>query len=253
LFPDVYDRLRHPKYPFSDYYMGAGNGGLEIPLTRDFITLKGVAENINIYCQDALSYMRDRFYEMTKKAQLHERVKEYQVYPFESPNCTLPDADFALSSHVWYYISNWKNVKPKQNTLLKFVKSIKKKKGVALITLQSRASDRYRLRSHFLNEFVGQKEEVGEHISTELLQLGIKHDAIPMEAHINVSSCFVNDAFNPNEEGKLLLSFIIRDSWDDQPVYIKEQVSRDLEKIVARNGKTEMILRDLYIWIPAEK
>ncbi len=247
--PDVWRRVQDKDYAFTAYYMGVGNGGLEIPLTQDFIVSRGSKQGITLVCEDPSPQMQEGFYAAAQKVGIDDLVMEYAPTTFEDPAYQPPDADFSLSSHAWYYVPDWKDAPREQNTLVKFANTIHAKKGVGLITVYSNTSDRYHLRANFLKETPNQLEPSGEEIVAELERLGIKHEAEVIEAHTDISSCFQNGSFNPTDEGKLLLSFLLRASWNNQPDNIKQQVANDLTRMLQQNGKPEMNFKDLYIWI----
>ena len=135
------------------------------------------------------------------------------------------------------------------NSLTKFQSTIDHG-GVGLITLYSHQSDRYELLAHL--HTLGQQtitELPGEEIVDELETLSIRNETSIVDAHTNVATCFQNGAFDPTDEGKLLLSFILRTDWDGLSENLRQNVGEKLSEIVEKNGKPEMIFRDLYVWI----
>ena len=89
----------------------------------------------------------------------------------------------------------------------------------------------------------------GEDIVSELCCLGVEHDAVIIESHTSLLSCFQNGVFNPQEEGKHLLSFFLRSPWDGHSAEVQELIKAKILSLVQANGKEELIFRDCFLWI----
>ena len=247
VFPSLWERIQNPRYPFTSIFVGAGSGGMEIPLMKEIGKIRG-EPSFTVFCEDPSSEMRDLFF-LNADSEIQKQVAEYNLLPFEEETYQPPQADFVLASHVWYFIKNWKGVEKERNALVKFTSLFEEKKGGGLITLQSQTSDRYCLNAACA-ELLGKKKElVAEEIALELERLGIDHQILQIESHLNVSSCFEAGRFNPNDEGKCLLSFLLFTSWEDLPSDVKERMKEEFLSKVKTNGKEELILRDLQICI----
>ncbi|QQG37771.1 MAG: hypothetical protein HYS26_04070 [Candidatus Kaiserbacteria bacterium] len=247
--PAAWSKLRNSEQLFRIYVMGAGNGGLELPLLKSFIAERGTKDNISISCEDVSQTMASEFNTNAITAGLSDIVSDYQVIPFEDPSHDPPLSDFSMSSHVWYYIQDWRNTPKETNTLQKFANSLDTN-GVGLITIYSSTSDRYELLAELHKHTAQPAPELpGEEIVAELAKLNIENQSEIVNAHTDVSSCFQDGAFSPNRDGKLLLSFILRTDWERLPEAAQRGIGERLAEIVRRNGRAEMVFRDLYIWL----
>ena len=90
---EVLDRLSDPDYPFTALYAGAGNGGLEIPLTGELVERRGTSDGFEVFCEDPSAEMAEQF---AAKLAAKDRprpdalftpdvLKKYDVIPFEDP------------------------------------------------------------------------------------------------------------------------------------------------------------------------
>lgn len=249
----VWEKIANPAATVDLLYIGVGTGGLEIPLTQSLIETRGNSVNMAVHCMDPSEEMRSKFIKVVSQAELDINFDYAKAY-FKDPGYRPPMADFVVASHVWYYIDGWRGVSEEENSLVKFANSIQLD-GVGLIALQSATSDNYAIRSiqspiiHHTNELSG------EEVAAELERLEIPHQSIVIASHTDVSCCFQGGVFNPTPEGKLLLSFILRSDWDNPTGNdgvnhrIRDDVERQLTKIVKTNGVEQMIFRDSYMWI----
>ena len=247
--PRLWRTIVAPNQAFRMLAVGAGNGGIEIPLIKAFIKARGTKDRITLFCEDVSSIMENQFWRHAETTNLQDIIGDYQVIPFEDAAYSPPKADFVISSHVWYYITGWKGTSREKNTLVKFYSAIAKD-GIGLITLYSEQSERYVLLKR-LHDYTGKGEPElpGERVAAELHNLNIKCQTEIAEAHTKISSCFADGVFAPTYEGKALLSFVLRTDWDDIPGPAKEAVGKKMAEIVLQNEKAEMVFRDLYIWI----
>ncbi len=247
--PKLWERFLLPNQDIRILSVGAGNGGFEIPLVKTLLDMHGSKKGFKLSCEDISPTMKREFIKNAEKAELLDVLDEYKIAPFDDDSYVPPTANFVLSSHVWYYIKNWSGIEPSKNTLTKFHSAISKE-GIGLIILHSEKSDRYTLLKHS-HDITGNEEPErhGEQVIAELRSQNIKNHSETTVAHTNVSSCFLNGSFAPSDEGKLLLSFILRTDWKEIPVSTQKAVGMKLEEIVQKNGKYEMAFRDLCIWI----
>ncbi len=259
-FPKLWGKIATPEQPLNLLYVGVGNGGLEIPLTKEFIKAHSTADNINVFCEDPSEEMMKGFNQKANDEGLSDNIKAYDLNPFESEEYKPPEekADLAIASHVWYYVNGWRDVPKDENSLTKFANTIAQD-GVGLIALQSQTSDNFAIRSVQSPRIHNTNELAGEEVVAELDKLGIEHKQVIIESHTDVSQCFQDGVFNPTDEGKLLLSFILRADWDkltgnsEKDNETREMVAKKLTEIVETNQKLEMVFRDSYIWIPGQQ
>ncbi len=243
--------LQDSLYHFTATYVGAGNGGLEIPLTQELKALRGA--NITITCEDPSAQLRREFLASAQKNGIPFYRNNYSQLPFQSTEYTPPPSDLIIASHVGYYIPDWadgKKANRDNNSLLKFVDAIKEG-GLGLIALQSEQSDNFTIRSKWSPRLHRTKERTGEQIATTLETLGVAYTKEVIEARTDVSSCFQgkNGTFEPSDEGKLLLSFILRKDWNSLTPREQKEVGKLLTSITDKNGERVMKFKDTYIWI----
>lgn len=248
-FPHLWERIQDPDYTFVTALIGVGTGGVEIPLLQEGIKARGTQHNFMTFCEDPSLQMREGFFAAAKTGGVEEQIAEYNLTPFEDPTYTPPQADLAIASHVWYYIKSWRQVERPNNALAKYAHILSERSGVGMIALQSGTSDRYALSSDFASRLNLQADLAGEEIVAELTRLGINHKSEIVESYLNVESCFDEGHFNPNEEGKHLLSFLLRAPWDSLSPNIQEHMKLIFLSKVQENGEEKLILRDCHIWI----
>ncbi|KKU20033.1 MAG: hypothetical protein UX30_C0005G0074 [Candidatus Saccharibacteria bacterium GW2011_GWA2_46_10] len=255
--PGLWQRLQDPTVPFSVLYVGAGNGGIELPLTGRFLQARDSYANFEVHCEDPSAEMEAQFREALQAVErsfpdslVSPRLVDYAVIPFEDPAYIPPEADFALASHVWYYIGNHNDRKSIEDSLLKFARAIKSD-GAGLITVQSQASDRFKLRSLYLELTDPSETELsGEELSQTATLVDIRHNLSTITSEVNLSSCFdQNGDFNPNDEGKLILSFILRADWDGLDPGVQAAVSAKILRLCYVNAGQHLKFIDSAIWI----
>jgi len=247
-FPELWARIKDADYPFTSVFVGAGSGGMEIPLLKEFAKARGSAAHFSTYCEDPSLEMKKEFF-ASINGETESQIAEYSSLPFDDAAYLPPKADLALASHVWYFIKDWKGVEKERNTLAKFASIISDPSGAGVMTLQSKSGDRYKLNAFCASLLGKDKEIVAEEITAELQRLGIPFQTMLIESRLDVSSCFDRGLFNPNEEGKALLSFLLFTSWDELSEVTQEKMKTHFISLVKTYGKEELVLRDLHIWI----
>lgn len=242
-FPDVWQRVNDPTYEMNILYAGVGNGGVEIPLTEQFIEVRsGSGDRVKVYCEDPSVQMKEQFFVAAQKVGILATVQEYNLKRLE--DYRPPSVDLAIVSHVMYYVENWDNV------LLKLAAAVREREGVVLLTHQSEQSDNFQIRTKYSPRVhPGVQEHYGEEITATLDQLGVRYLSYTVDAHTDVRECFQKGQFNPTTVGKQILTFILRTPWDTLPDEIKEGFAKSFSNIVESNHEQTMIFRDLYIWI----
>ncbi len=248
--PEVWERaVNLSESAFRLYFMGAGNGAIELPLTQQMVVARG-NDDLEVFCEDPSPQMSEEFFARAGDLALGELVKEYSVMPFQDPRYSPPKADFALSSHVWYYVDAWRGRSGPANSLVKFANVTQERSGAGLVIVQSGTSDRHRLSTHYLSLIgSGEAELAGEELANTLQHEGVPVIPLICEAVTNVSSCFNDGIFMPNEEGKHLLSFLLRTDWAALDPEVQQKVANELCQITEENGSLEMRFRDLFVWL----
>lgn len=262
-YPDIWERANTEGSEFRALYVGVGTGGLEIPLTMEFVKARGGNhKGITIDCVDPSAQMESQFRANAAKVGIADRINSYVRLPFESSEYQAPTADLAIASHVLYYVGNWgvnqdgsQKVPFDDNALVKLARAVKERGGVAHIALQSIHSNNTQLRIEWSPRITGNQEIYGEQITTELKRLNISYKSQVIEARTKVSSCFQNGQFNPTPEGEKILTFITRapGGWNELDNATKQEFGRDMSQIVEENQEEILYFRDTYIWIPVPK
>ena len=244
----LWEQIEDPNKDLSLLLVGVGNGGIELALLKDLENTRGSNIRFSAYCEDPSEQMKVEFYQNAKEAGVASTIKEYSLLNFEDPRYQPSSADFVLASHVWYYCKEWQKVPYEQNSLAKFYHLINPN-GIGLIALQSCTSDRYAFLSGY-SQFIGQTLDVaGEDLAAEYDRLSIPYKIEIVEAHTSLKNCFQNGQFNPNLQGKHLLSFLLRTWWDDIPLEIQEKLIEHILLLVKTNKAEEFIFRDVFIWL----
>lgn len=180
-FPHLWERIQDSNYQFTSVFVGAGSGGTEIPLMKEFVKARNNSANFTTYCEDPSPHMMDEFFSAAK-GDIADQIVEYILLSFEDPAYDPPQADLALASHVWYFIQDWKGVEKERNTLVKFASILSQRSGAGIITLQSKTSDRYSLNADCAVMRGVDEELVAEKIVDELQRLGINFKN-PLKSH----------------------------------------------------------------------
>ncbi len=243
-FPAIWQRVKDPTYQMNMLHAGVGNGGVEIPLTEQFIKARGgIGDGIKVYCEDPSIQMKEQFYIAAQEAGILATIQEYSLERLEDYRPR--SVDLAIVSHVMYYVDDWDNV------LLKLADAVREREGVVLLTHQSAQSDNFQIRTRYSPRVhPGVQEHYGEEITATLDRLDISYLSDIVDAHTDVQECFQEGVFNPTAVGKQILTFILRTPWDTLPHDIKEGFAKSFSKVVENNPKRTMIFRDLYVWIP---
>ena len=250
-FPEVWERLKDHNYNFTAIFIGAASDSIEVSLMQDFLQARGTEENLEFFAQNISPLMREDFYTHASKLGLADLVKAYDLYRFEDSRYQPPQCDFALASHCWAYISGWRNERTSANSLAKFV-DLLKPSSVGLINLQSNKSDPFLLLSNYLSIENTYSESSSEDVIYELDKLGIPYQVNTIDASTDISSCFKNNIFEPNTDGKMLLSNWLHTWWDDLSTKSQTQIGKDLSLLIKKNGQEKLILRHAFIWLSTD-
>ncbi|MCR4264232.1 MAG: class I SAM-dependent methyltransferase [Candidatus Roizmanbacteria bacterium] len=254
-FPDLWSNITDPSKPIEVLFIGAGNGIYEVPLVAQLAQLRGASGGISVYCMDPSEKLHGQFMQNAESQHVAGSVKDYVETTFEDPSYRPPKADLAVASHCWYYVPEGEGTSPETNPLAKFAQAIKPG-GAGLIALQSETSDNFKFRSEFTPKVHGGtvKEKSGEDIERQLEHLGIAHEGVYVIAETDMSPIFPQGTFDPTDEGKKILSFMVREEWDklspEMQAEIKDRLTDTVSKNVAETGKNVMYFRERYIWIP---
>jgi len=178
---------------------------------------------------------------------------DMSLLPLEHPDYSPPEeTDFSLAMHMLYYVQGWRSTDDLQNPLRKMYNSLSDD-GTGLAIVQSAQSDNYIFRNEFLPKVHGTEVAAlrGEEICDALHKMNIPHRSEVVDCFTSVDHCFSDsDAFDPNSEGKKLLSFLIRSEWDQVPPDLQQQIGEHMtERTNVVDGKRAMVFRDSYIWM----
>jgi SAM-dependent methyltransferase len=252
--PGVQERLEDADADFDVLYVGAGNGGLELPLTEALLEIRGSRDRFGVYCVDPAVEMEAQFRQNLIAAGRVDPdvIKEYAVAPFEDISYKPPKADLSVASHVWYYIDGWEEADVRKNSLAKLAGALKPD-GSGLITLQSNTGDLFNLRTGFEEARGSNISHIsGEQIGARLKALGISLVEATIESQTSVINCFTEGRFAPNENGKRLLSFMLRADWDNENEVskgVQDRIGCQLTDMVQANGAEHMRFIDNALWI----
>jgi hypothetical protein len=250
--PGLWERAVDATSAFAIYSMGAGNGGMEIPLLRELGSRRGRRSELSFFADDVSPAMCAEFWDNAKAADITKFLAgyDYKVVDFEDVGYTPPAADLSISSHVWYYLNEWRAGSGVNNSLLKFSRSIRPN-GAGVITLYSRRSDRYELLAHHYELGGSQPEPPSDVVEETLVELGAAPGVDYKDSWMDVSLCFKDGRFDPTEKGRALLSFMFRTDWNSLPAETRSSLGQALTRICDRNGHLSLVLRDAYLWLGA--
>ena len=248
-YPNIWERVSNPAVDLKILMLGAGVGTSEIAFLEEVRERRGL-ENVSAYYEDPSPQMAGGFRYAAYSAGVESIVKQYEDRHFEDPSYHPPNVDITLAFQLWHYVDNWQGVPKEKNSLTKLARTIQEKDGVALLSLQSIGSDNSNIRKKYIPEVHGIDEIVAEDITDELAKIDVPYDYIICDSRLDVSSIVQGDDYSPAQEGKDILSFILRKPWDSLSNTMRARIMRDIRSIVDVNGKPEFVLRDGYIWIP---
>ncbi|KAA8881863.1 class I SAM-dependent methyltransferase [Nocardia colli] len=230
-------------------FIGAGNGDFEIPLIQSLAARRGAVDGLLVYCSDISPTGRAEFLARARTAGVGTAVQQYEIVSFEDPGHRPQRADLLIAADVWHHIERWRDIPDIFNSLVKFQHSVRDR-GAGLITLASKRCDRYRLAAHLAA--IGLRtvpEPPGEAVAEECALLGLPYRTELVEAHTDLSACFDGEKFQPDQEGRQLLTFLLEVDWDELPEFAKNSVERKLLGITTGNRAATLIRRELYVWI----
>lgn len=253
-YPTLWKRIADPEYSLEILFAGGGTGESETLFALRVKKLRGEKglENVSLYYEDVSFQMYERFKATARTHGIDHTVKEYSIHKFEDPYYVPPDVDIALGFQMWSYVRRSKDSVAKMSPLEKFAKTVQKKGGIAVLSLQSQEGDLHAVRGKRIPLFHGHPDLVAEEVQGELKNLGINFYAKTAEAVTDISSCFQEGKFDPTAEGKNILSFMLRASWDSLTEQQQQEVAEDIKKLVVKNGPEQLFFRDTYLFIPGD-
>ncbi len=243
LMPTLSGRLSNEKQECSLYLVDAKNGLLEIPLLKNIIKQRGSIKEFYLTCQGVSGTMRKEFIQRAIESELGNLVKDYQVVSFEDPLYTCPMAHLAIAPDEWFDIVSWKNTPREHNSLIKFRNSFRTN-GAGLLVFPYHAGDRSLLLQEIKSAVIA-----GEEVVEELVHLEVRHQGYILETIVNTECCFQRGRFYPNQEGELLLSYVLQVEWTLLSPQVKKNIGEKVTEFRAHYGKQQMILQHLFIWI----
>ena len=257
-FPALWSKITDPSQPVDILFIGAGNGIYEVPLITNFAHIRGESNGMSVYCMDPSQKLHEQFVQNAQSQGVAGTVKGYAETTFEDPSYHPPKADLAVASHCWYYVPDGEGTSPETNPLVKFAQAIKPG-GAGLIALQSETSDNFKFRREFTPKVHGRSvtEKSGEDIERQLDTLGIVHEGVDVKAETDMTPIFPQGTFDPTEEGKKILSFMVREEWDKLTPELQGEIKARLTETVKRNveetDKNVMYFRERFIWMPGKE
>lgn len=252
LAPSVWEKVSDSSSPFSTYYMGAGNFALEFPLTDELLKARGgKTKGFFIQFEEPSRDMRRELSIAMGKRALDGLAYQCGPRAFDDPEYRPPEADLAVSSHVWYYVGGWRETTGAKNSLVNFADIVRPKGGAGVIIVSSKTSDRYQLRAKFLEESgLAANDLAGEELVDVLDREGVATETVIHAARTDISSIVSPEGkFELRDEGEFLLSFILRSNWSEHEPELQEKISRLFEAIADKNGEQVMHYRDTYTWV----
>jgi adenine phosphoribosyltransferase len=218
--------------------IGGGSGDADLSIIKK---LKN--RNIIIDYVDPSKEMSDEFIRKSKKLKLNRYLGNINIDKFESDTYLPNKADIIFCINSLYFIDNWKK-NAKCNSLMKLYDNLNEN-GLAVIVIRSNESDHTNLK-----KIVGGGRTTGEVVRRVLNKLKIPYFMEIVPSHINISSCFLDGEFNPDETGKKLMNFIFGNRWNNLEYSKRRKVIRWLQnKTIKMNGKRLIEASHEYIWI----
>ena len=214
--------------------------------------LRGRGVNFRIDYLDPSQELFKTFSESMRRNGLQDRIGGPFHCTFENFTTT-EKYDLIIASHVFYYID-------KKDDSLKKLWSFLKPDGKALIFLQSRESDNYRFRETFLPRINGKSyveangNELANIASTlemdSLTNIGrsiLDFQGEMMESRLNMSH--VVGPMEPDREGKLLLTFMLRTNFENLDGNLKTDIMQYIRNVTTRNMGPHFRLLDTVITV----
>jgi hypothetical protein len=253
-YPDLWNKITDPQYPFSLLLIGAGTGESEIAFAADIKNTRATGlSKVSIYYEDVSSQMHERFRGTTKGFGINDSVIAHYLEAFEDDSFIPPAADLTLGFQMWYYVGDWQGVELENNSLLKLVSTVQERKGLAMLSMQSRRGDLHAIRGPRIPILHGHQDLVSEDVEKELERLGITFRAKQVDSVTDVNSFFQNGDFDPSLEGKNILSFMLRKDWNSLTMGQQRGVANDVLALTERNGGQHLVFRDRFILIPGDQ
>jgi len=234
--------------------IGGGDGELEYILLYTLAYFTKVSnQKLYITFNEPEEHLRKKFELKYRNNPINKTEISFDTNKFENFDMKPNEYDFIFASHCFYYISNWKDCKKDDNTLYKLYTGLLEM-GTAVIVLQSEESDHYQFRDNMFRKIYHdyRNEATAEDIIKTLQSIIIysKIHSKTILSNTNFSSCFHNGSFSPNEEGKLLLEFSMRKSWNEINTKNKDEIGLYLkEHNTLIYGCESLIFRDKAIYV----
>lgn len=264
-YPTLIDKLRNHNRPFKVLLLGQGAGRLEIPVIHSLVEERGTETGVQIDCVEPSQRANKMFSNGLYEAGLSDIViKPYEkgFEEFEPEH----EYDLALSSQSFQYIENWgprsDNRQHKENNPIAKFRKIVGKEGVGIVLIQSAIGDVGDLRRicniglKYMNPDIdplkGTLERTAEDFGLDLFSLYLGSRFTNVDYQLNVFKHLFPDSvqhpdsaiFNPTQEGKNLLTFLIRTDWDKLPQETKDKL---LDTVIFPNIFTTNFAAD-FIW-----
>ncbi len=244
-YPALRDTLRTGKADIS--ILGGGTAEPELAI------LKYLAPSVSrLHYEDPSTEMEELFRKNLTTSAFASGEVDASQQKLEDADYQIPPSDLIVASHMFYYVSSWRDPANTENPLRKMHSALKGG-GVGVIASQSRKSDNYAFRSRFLPKIHG--PDVSE-LQTEDIRNALEQLAIPHRSEIVGCKTFVDEMFDmdghfhPNEQGAKLLSFLLRYDWKALDDDLRNEVAMYMTTSVHNeNGRRFMVFRDLFLWM----
>ncbi len=230
--------------------LGVGNGEMELNFLQHALIFRrpDTYKDIHIHCEDPSTEMRNLFFAEVKKRKLVPFSKldiDFDIHTVEDTNYHMPHSDLIIASHMFYYLTGWKEGNNPNDPLQKIISGLEKRNGAAVIVLQSERSEIWRLRQLY-NDLLhnGQTETSSYDVMRALKRLDppfvedTSYDSA-LDVRSLLSDEFMLDEggtktrFDPTDEGKALLSFVFRTDWNKIPEPIQKQLGQAILRYAA--------------------
>lgn len=206
--------------------VGGGSGETDLNIIK---RLK--SKNLVINYVDPSKEMRNLFIKKAIKLGLKRKLGRLDSARFEIDSYQPLRSDIILCISSVYFLEGWR-VANGENPLYKIYNNLNGN-GVAVVVLKSDKSNH-----RAVKRVAGGGRTCGRNIRVVLRKLKIPHYWEILSTHIDMSSCFPNGEFKPNNQGTQLLSFMFRGQWDKFSEQTRKKIIKTLKAkiIMARNG-----------------
>ena len=244
--------------------MGAGDGKVEIPVLQKLVSQRGSVDNLRVLCVDPDEKGKAQFLDKLGESGLGDVNVEYHAERFDDHDFGDEKFDFVLANQAFQYIGH--NQARTTEELVRFKSLIAERGLVAIVMLTSKGDVTEVRRMLSCAMIVGGTEKRIDW-GADTLGLYASMAKIPYTFtrfpwQLDISSWFEGhtgelalseapDVFNPDIDGKSLLSFLGRESWDDIQEREKEWLIRSFPLYIDPEdlGRKKITGHDDCMWL----